>query len=43
MKKVILILICLFFGTKLFAIDPVAIIKKAEDMYKGETSKGIFT
>jgi len=43
MKNLIFLLTALLFATNLLAVDPVSIIKKAEDMYKGETSKGIFT
>lgn len=43
MKKLIVLLFFLAFSMQLKAIDPVEIIKKTENNFKGKTSKGTFT
>ena len=43
MKRIIMILIFMLLASGVYAVNPEEIISKAENMYKGKSSKGIFT
>jgi outer membrane lipoprotein-sorting protein len=43
MKQIIYVVLFLCFAVSTYAQTPEEIIRKSEDMYKGKTSKGIFT